>query len=772
MPDLFIYLLKANVALSLFYLAYRLGLRRLTFYTLNRFFLLTGIVFSSVFPLVDVNDFFHRNESALETVVYYVPDFNALRPAPEAAEFTVWTFLTYVFWAGVAVMTIRLLFQLLSLLVFHMTSKEAKVRNSKVRIVKREMAPFSFFKNIYLNPSLHSGEELEAVISHEQIHVKEWHSADVMMGEVNNVFYWFNPGAWLMKTAIRENLEFITDRRMLRAGVDAKVYQYSLLKVSGAPYATAIANNFNFSHLKNRIMMMNKERSSRYQVVRYLVLGCMVSVLVLTLNFSRAGVKLAPVGQGTIPQLFVEKTDTLPQVKVENIKKPLEEVVVTGKADTTKKPRKTITIELNDSTGNPKPLQLMLQEVQQKAGKVDTTYLKAQLTFLATASQLEPVEFKSRLDEVVVTGYGTAQTGTAKSLESKPLQEVTVTGYGNRQASGVRPRTVQGQVIGISSSVAPPSRLTGTYAFSSKPGQDVVFVGAGNNAGRPVSVTRLAGKDYEYVLDGKPSSEKEVGALSSDRLKSVTLKTENQKGYVYVETKQAGDQTPVNLIYRSGQNGFSGGADDHSRSLFVFTPDSVRTVVGRNIRFTGHVDSTRQPLRITSRGTSGLHDVLYVVDGKMSDSNVLQRIDANSIESISVLKDQSAASLYGPRGNHGVIIITTKKGGELKKVAAADSEKESLAKFAAARNTSNKALRVYPNPSSDGRYTVDYPGSKSGKAEMKVFNSNGEVVYSEKSNGSGVAARSLVDLSKSPAGTYYVKVLVDGKTYTKKIIRQ
>jgi hypothetical protein len=56
MSELFIYLIKANIALCLFYLAYRLGLRRLTFYTLNRFFLLTGIVFSSLFPLVDVNE--------------------------------------------------------------------------------------------------------------------------------------------------------------------------------------------------------------------------------------------------------------------------------------------------------------------------------------------------------------------------------------------------------------------------------------------------------------------------------------------------------------------------------------------------------------------------------------------------------------------------------------------------------------------------------------------------------------------------------------------
>ena len=110
------------------------------------------------------------------------------------------------------------------------------------------------------------------------------------MGELNKIFYWFNPGAWLISIAIRENLEFITDRYMLRQGTDIKAYQYSLLKVSGIPYATAIANNFNFSHLKQRIMMMNKQRSSKYNLVRYIVLGSLMIIALVSLNYTRAAI--------------------------------------------------------------------------------------------------------------------------------------------------------------------------------------------------------------------------------------------------------------------------------------------------------------------------------------------------------------------------------------------------------------------------------------------------------------------------------------------------
>jgi hypothetical protein len=285
-PAILIYLLKANIALSLFYLAYRLGLRRLTFYTLNRLFLMCGIVFSAIYPFIAVDDFINRHETLTGTVMVYIPDFSQWQA--EAPSFNAWMLLVYAFWIGVGIMGIRLLVQLRSLWKLHRQSSTGKVSGTTVQILKEAINPFSFFNHIYINPSLHQPEELKAILFHETVHIKQWHTLDVMIGEINNVFYWFNPGAWLMKTAIRENLEFITDRYLISQGVDKVAYQYNLIKVSGIPSATAIANNFNLSHLKNRILMMNSKRSSRYHLVRYLVLGSLAGGLVLLLNYSKA----------------------------------------------------------------------------------------------------------------------------------------------------------------------------------------------------------------------------------------------------------------------------------------------------------------------------------------------------------------------------------------------------------------------------------------------------------------------------------------------------
>lgn len=66
---------------------------------------------------------------------------------------------------------------------------------------------------------------------------------------------------------------------------------------------------------------------------------------------------------------------------------------------------------------------------------------------------------------------------------------------------------------------------------------------------------------------------------------------------------------------------------------------------------------------LTIRGLSTLGNTapLYIIDGMPTKSGV-NNIDASSIESIQILKDAAAASIYGSRASNGVVIIETKKG--------------------------------------------------------------------------------------------------------------
>jgi len=66
-------------------------------------------------------------------------------------------------------------------------------------------------------------------------------------------------------------------------------------------------------------------------------------------------------------------------------------------------------------------------------------------------------------------------------------------------------------------------------------------------------------------------------------------------------------------------------------------------------------------VRIRGFGTINNNSPLYVVDG-VPTQGTLNQLNPYDIESMQVLKDASAASIYGARAANGVVIITTKKG--------------------------------------------------------------------------------------------------------------
>jgi TonB-dependent SusC/RagA subfamily outer membrane receptor len=101
-----------------------------------------------------------------------------------------------------------------------------------------------------------------------------------MLAELLCIISWYNPFSWLIRYSIRQNLEFIADQQVLASGLDRKNYQYHLLKVVGEPLYR-LTNNFNFSSLKKRILMMNKSRSTRLHLLKFLFIVPLLGVLLV-----------------------------------------------------------------------------------------------------------------------------------------------------------------------------------------------------------------------------------------------------------------------------------------------------------------------------------------------------------------------------------------------------------------------------------------------------------------------------------------------------------
>lgn len=87
----------------------------------------------------------------------------------------------------------------------------------------------------------------------------------------------------------------------------------------------------------------------------------------------------------------------------------------------------------------------------------------------------------------------------------------------------------------------------------------------------------------------------------------------------------------------------------------------VGKIAGLNTRQQSGAPGSTTALQIRNMGTP-----LFVIDGVVSDEGQFNNMDFNDIESISILKDASAA-LYGLRAANGVVVVTTKKVRETRK---------------------------------------------------------------------------------------------------------
>ena len=105
-------------------------------------------------------------------------------------------------------------------------------------------------------------------------------------------------------------------------------------------------------------------------------------------------------------------------------------------------------------------------------------------------------------------------------------------------------------------------------------------------------------------------------------------------------------------------------ADDFNKGSFNSSEGLLQgKVAGLTMSKNAGGDPTDRSYNVQIRGTgslTGSTTPLYIIDGVPGAS--MNNINPNDIESMDVLKDGSAAAIYGTRANAGVIIITTKKG--------------------------------------------------------------------------------------------------------------
>ena len=297
-----IYLIKINVALMLLYGFYRLTVSRDTFFGLRRLTLWLIYAVALMVPALNL-EYWVRDTPTMESManVYADTFYPVVVVKAQASSITWMDMLLGIYWVGVAVLSLRLVWQLFSIIRLAVISRKQEVEGITVHLLRGEGSPFSFFRWVFMYPSTLEDRQLHEVMVHECTHVSGLHSLDTLFSELFSIACWFNPFAWLMKQEVRMNLEYLADESVLSDGNARKSYQYHLL---GLAYrqpkdSTKIANNFNLLPLKKRIKMMNKRRTSEIGKAKYLLFAPLAGALLMVSNIESVAREIG----GQVPEV-------------------------------------------------------------------------------------------------------------------------------------------------------------------------------------------------------------------------------------------------------------------------------------------------------------------------------------------------------------------------------------------------------------------------------------------------------------------------------------
>ncbi len=651
MPHFFIYLLKVNIALIVFYLLYYFLLRRLTFYTLNRWFLLGSILVASSFPFIHFDQLFsHINNNQGSIVISnYIPNWNKINIVLTAIEsnLTVWNLLYIIYWLGVIVMLIIFFLQIFSLLNIHRSATKNK---QSIFTTYKDIQPLSFFKNIYINPTKHSSEELQTILKHEKVHTSQWHTLDLLLAEMNKIVYWFNPGVWLLKNAIRENLEFIADKKILESGIDAKQYQYELLHViTGTHKATAIATQFSLLHLKNRITMMNKQRSGKWNKIKYLLL---VPIL---------GIVAVVVAQKNSKRVMEEAK--LPARQIMLMKdNDLEDFISRHKKIKTAQWGFINAVTTTDAR---------FKEIITTGPFLNITFRNEKFDMYQYNLQKDKIRFKANYGEDMPI----PSTGEISDIGNPNVANNTNNDYEIvvKTISGVR------YAIAYDKNWKEISRInlveSNTKAIKA---WEVIYGNIPVAPGLPAASTVNNGPETLPSVTALAPSKDEVVMVTAERITSnvsnmniemnendATVKISN-----YLNFKAAG-KNGVNPLY------VVDGIIIPIYELNLIDPQQIQNIdilkgnaatdlygdQGKN----GVVLVKTKRAKILLEGNPNIsftgkkkEQPLYVINNTIATPLAFEQTNPNQIQSINVLKDKNATTLYGDLGKNGVIIIKTK----------------------------------------------------------------------------------------------------------------
>ena len=276
------YLLQASICLITFYLFFFVFLRRDKFLQLQRAYLIGTFALSFIIPIIEFNPPVTEELILLDEIE--IPTVNLASTTEVTKTWEMIDYLWLIYGIGVVVMSIRLVKDLLQIFKIVQSGQKEKFDNY-VLVRTNHKIPFaSFYKYIFIQDTLElKQEDLSYLLLHEEKHIQDRHSIDIILIAIAKVFFWFNPVLWLYERDLKSVHEFICDEKVVRQTSKSN-YEKLLIKSLFEKVGLPLASSFNDISIKNRIIMMNKQNSVWIKKLKVLICIPLIFILLLACN--------------------------------------------------------------------------------------------------------------------------------------------------------------------------------------------------------------------------------------------------------------------------------------------------------------------------------------------------------------------------------------------------------------------------------------------------------------------------------------------------------
>jgi TonB family protein len=613
MEKLLNYQLEVSVCLIVFYSFYKLLLRKETDFVFRRFYLITSSIISFLLPALNIRFTLKTNEIPAE-YLNFIPQ-QMINFSPQTAPVINLTPELVIAWIWLTGLTFMVLRFISSIYYVHKIVKKSKPQSeyNKVRLAMDDIQSFSFFKTIVLSKSHFQSQSVKYILAHEQAHSDQYHSYDVVIMEILKSLQWFNPAAWLLARETTQNLEYLADRKVIRAVGGKKEYQMAIVQFARQQKSKSPRSEFSKTNLKNRIMMINQPNNQKIKAWKSMLLLPVVGALFMSFS--------------VIPENPELKKEILP-ILTESANLSLLSKNIVGLGF-----QKDSVYHIVDTPPEPISGSLNYNEALLK----NLNYPEKSKTQGVEGSVF--VQFFVRKDGKI--SDVTVVKGIAADCDHEAVRLI-------KEGPGWIPGQHNGKNVSV--------RMIWPVTFSlSDHDKNRAKIENNKSIARGVSQTKSADQkaDPSFMVNEKEISKEEFDVLNPESIESISV----LKG---ADAKTSDEESAKNGIIKINMKS-SYSTDDNVKYQLKISDAAINPIAIRLHPETESVTEGETGIKIRGIDTNSIfknNPPLIFKDGVEISTKELSNINSYSIKSIEVIKEEEAIKTYGDKGKNGVILIT------------------------------------------------------------------------------------------------------------------